>query len=274
MNLHDFTLEHGHRIWDGRHLKDSQYKVLRFCGFKDYAKKAMADFKPSDIYSFLDHLKAEGLSDATCNRYTAAISSILKHAQREELIDNVPQVIWKKAKSTRPRFFTEQEIEQSLAFFESCDHPWMADLFTLGINTGMRLGEILGINNPDSKTKGTISQCGRFVTLANTKNGSERVVPLNAAAKTALRNLDNYPASFYSHRKFYDTWEACRDEVAKNDKDFVFHVCRHTCATRLAMEFGTDSITLGKILGHRSMQTTAKYVHTKPDSIMSIMEQL
>ena len=34
--LLDFTLENGHRVWQDKHLKCSQTKIIRFTNFRDF----------------------------------------------------------------------------------------------------------------------------------------------------------------------------------------------------------------------------------------------
>ena len=274
ITIKQFAEDNAHRIWEGKHKSDSLAKITRLSGFSDFNKKPLDSYNPADIYAFMDSLSEQGLSDSTINRYLACISSVFKLAVDNEVVTHVPKVRWKKVKQSRPRYFTKEEVAALVNHFKQSKQPWMADFVELAVNTGMRLGEILGINNPKSKTTGTISKCYKYVTLSNTKNGEERLVPLNSNAKRALQNLNNMPFYFHSHRKFYDAWAEAKDELARHDEHFVFHVLRHTCATRLAMEFNVEPITLGTILGHRSMQTTKKYVHAQPDSISAVMAKL
>ncbi len=272
--LLSFAEATAHRLWHGKHLRDSQYMIQRLSNFNGNATKALDSFKAADIYAFVDHLKDQGLTDSTVNRYLACFSCLFGLAVEYELMTQAPKVRWKKVRNSRPRFFTGKEIEDLLAFLTASKNPWMAQLVILGLNTGMRLGEILSINQLGGKTYGAVSECGRFIYLSDTKTGEDRTVPLNQAAREALAALNMRPSEKYTHRRFYDTWNEARDELARGDKHYVFHVLRHTCATRLAMEFNIDSITLGKILGHRSQATTAKYVHAKPESLAAIMTKL
>lgn len=272
--LKAFADEHGHRMWHDRHLMNSLRMIKKVSTFRDFATRPITDFKPTDIEALMDSLAEEGLKDGTINRYLSAISSVFKEAVRKEVVTHAPSVRWKKESKGRPRYYTAKEVKDIIDFLKTSRDPWMADFVVIAVNTGMRLGEILGINNLDSKTYGKVSDCGSFVTLFDTKNGDERLVPLNKDAQWALENLMGTPSSYYTHARFYRTWWEAKDELARHDENFVFHVLRHTCATRLAMEFNVESLTIGKILGHRSTQTTQKYVHVQPDSIKAVMQKL
>jgi len=272
--LTTFMDANAHRLWHDKHLRDCQFMIQRLANFQDNQDKPLGEFTVKDILVFTDHLALVGLCDNTVNRYLACFSCLFNLAVEHEIIERKPRMKFHKVKSSRPRFFSDKEIIDLVNYLDHSNQPWMSHFVTLGVNTGMRLGEILGINNATSKTQGYVSDCGTYITLMDTKNGDQRLVPLNREARSALASLDMRPAGPYTHRKFYDTWAEARDALARNDKHFVFHVLRHTCATRLAMEHNVDSITLGKILGHRSIATTQKYVHTKPDALSAIMRKL
>jgi integrase len=315
--LETFTHKVAHRLWEDKHLKDSKRKVLWLATFKDNKHKPLSDYKPVDIYAFLDHLSKDiGLADATLNRYLAAFSCVFKLADEWDEIAKPPKVKWKPSGSERPRCFTREEEQAILTLFRSNPKTtWVADFTVLSINTGMRLGEILGINRklteaesqrtveadefdlPDSaneclglpkplplinkgllknlkKPYGVISDCDHFVTLSKTKNGEERLVALNSAAREALARLNNCPSQVFNHRKFYNAWSKAREQIAPGDMNFAFHVCRHTTATRLTMDFNTSGLAVGEIMGHKSLSTTKKYVHADRDNLTNIMNRL
>jgi len=261
MNITQFISEEASRLWEGKHLKDVRFQLGRFCAFNDYGQRDLGDFKPRDIHLFQDSLLEAGLKKSTVNRYNSAISAIFKHAVEEEVINHAPKFKWFKTKTARLRYFTDSECQQVIEFFDAHKHSWMKQLFIIGINTGMRLGEITQIG--DTAPVQIDSDGSKWVYLPQTKNGDERYVPLNKAAQKAIQELGGRVIDHYSHRTFYDAWEDCRYKVAKNDKEFVFHVCRHTCATRLANDLGAQTLVIGKMLGHRSQATTAKYVKAK-----------
>jgi site-specific recombinase XerD len=51
------------------------------------------------------------------------------------------------------------------------------------------------------------------------------------------------------------------------------HVLRHSCATMLTTK-GVSLATVGKILGHRSLQTTLKYSHTEDQALVAAAKLL
>lgn len=274
-NILQLAEKHAGRLWTGRHVKDSISKISIFNNFSDHSSLDIKELGAEHVYAFMDHMKSLGRSDSTVNRYLAALSVIFDLATDLNIIEQPPKFKWLKEPKPRPRFFSQNEIEQLIKFFRHDQSTsFMADFVILGCQTGMRLGEILSINNRNSKVIGKISDCGNYVELSNTKNGDDRVVPLTDDAREALARLDNRPFFVHTHRRFYDAWKLARGHIAPGDKNFVFHVCRHTCATQLAMDHGVDAITIGLVLGHKSLATTKKYIKVKRDSLASVMKKL
>ncbi len=270
--IKQFTLKEQRHIWEGageKHTQDSLVKLERFFSFQRYGERTLDSFKPRDIHLFFTWLEDDKkLAKSTINRYAASISSVFKHAVNEELIDHAPNFKWKKVKSERPRFLSQEEIDKMHWLFKNSGKSWMSELLTVGLQTGMRLGEILQVGDTAN-----ISSCGKFVENLICKNGDSRLVPLNQSAKSALQRLGKVKEVF-NHHEFYDLWREGRDRFANGDKNFVFHLCRHTCATRLANEFKINTLVIGKILGHRSQATTAKYVHEDKKVLLDIVEKL
>ncbi len=52
-----------------------------------------------------------------------------------------------------------------------------------------------------------------------------------------------------------------------DDKDFVIHVLRHTCCTRL-VSGGIDLRTVQKWMGHENIVTTMRYAQFVPENLL------
>ena len=140
----------------------------------------------------------------------------------------------------------------------------------------MRSGEITKISED------IITACGNYIHLATTKNGDSRNVYLNMEAKEAVHRLLKLNGNKFVHSTFYRIWDEMRDDflrrgIIKDQKDynsFVFHVFRHTCATNLSSNLHVPIPTISEVLGHKSIGTTMKYAHAKPDHVSEIMLSL
>ena len=113
-----------------------------------------------------------------------------------------------------------------------------------------------------------------YVHLLYTKNGDERYVYLNTKARQALWELDDCPKNHYIMYNFYAAWKCLRRDVLNGDERLVFHSLRHTFATRLANEFRLNNTVIAKIMGHRSLLTTSKYVKLMPKVQQSVCDSM
>jgi integrase len=129
----------------------------------------------------------------------------------------------------------------------------------------MRRGEILGLEwkNVDL-TRGLI-----YVT--NTKSSKDRVIPLNQDARSALESMKRIGRRVFSVDWIKVAWTASLSD-AKVD-DFRFHDLRHTAATRLA-DAGTDAFTIAAILGHSTIQMSARYTHATDERKRRAVERM
>ena len=69
-------------------------------------------------------------------------------------------------------------------------------------------------------------------------------------------------------------WAWVREEMGlKDDKDFILHALRHTCASRLVNK-GIDLYVVKEWLGHSSIQITERYAHLDPQKLVRAVEVL
>lgn len=281
----EFCEQNAADLWQGAHLIHTKRKIARFCAFKDHSTLKMAAIEASHLTAFNKSLSKDyGLKDGSINRYSAALSKLMNAAVVKKVLTEMPSVPWRDNGEGRVRYFTDEEQRALIAFFKKSKNPWMAHVVIFALQTGMRLGEIMGIGlDPDEvkhpfRSYGVLSPDEKYVDLYRCKNTSggerERRVGISPAALEALYNLNMRPLDSYNMHTFYAEWARARHRIAPGDKTFVFHVCRHTCATYMANEMNMNQRLIAEWLGHRSEATTAKYVHSKPETITGMAAQL
>ena len=132
--------------------------------------------------------------------------------------------------------------------------------------TGCRRNEILGLRWEDLDFE------AREMRLADSKTGA-RVVPMPPPAAKVLANLPRVPGNPWvfpgrkkgtHQRNLNDSWDRVRKRA---DLDGVrLHDLRHSFASR-ALALGESLPMIGKLLGHRQVQTTARYAHLAQESV-------
>lgn len=143
----------------------------------------------------------------------------------------------------------------------------------LALNTGMRLGEIIGL------TWEQVDWARGAVTLTRTKSGKSRSIPMNRAARAVLDPLrgDGTPTGPVFGKPNSVLAQTRRDfdqvRLAAKLEGLRFHDLRHTFATRLVTR-GVDIVTVSKLLGHSTILMTMRYSHPAPEDFRRAVGKL
>ena len=225
---------------------------------KFFADRYLHEITPRLIEEFKAK-RIEEVSPARVNRLLACLKSIYSKAilwGRYSGDNPVKKVKMFKENNERTRFLEKEEIIKLLS---NCNKG-LRPIVVVALNTGMRLGEILGLKWRDIDIQRGI------IYLYNTKNGEKRELPVNEQVKTAFIRTPKHPKSEFvfhlpdgSQRK--DIRFSFFTALAKSAiKDFRFHDLRHTFASQLVMG-GVDLNTVRELLGHKTMKMTLRYSH-------------
>ena len=69
-------------------------------------------------------------------------------------------------------------------------------------------------------------------------------------------------------------WAWAREEMGlKEDKEFIIHALRHTCASRLVNK-NIDLYVVKEWLGHSTIQVTERYAHLSPHKLAHAVMKL
>src|SRR3989454_5117792 len=118
----------------------------------------------------------KAVSPATVNRELAVVRHLLRLAVEEwGWLDKVPAVRLLKEPEGRLRFLTEDEIARLLAACAESQNPQLHAVVVVALNTGMRLGEIMGL------VWERVDFSRGVILLERTKRGRRREVPRNGA---------------------------------------------------------------------------------------------
>jgi site-specific recombinase XerD len=224
-----------------------------------------------DVRDYKQHLLAsQGRAAATVNRRLAAIRAFCAWARRQGLMADDPTegIADVPVPKQAPKALDERTVDRVLRRTEQSgnrrDH---AILMTLR-HTGVRVAELCDLRVGDvvtSERKGTL-------TVRAGKGMKQRTVPLNADVRRALATYLAHeragaaPADFlFLSRRTGTrlTEKAVRDIIAKygyqaHAEDAHPHAFRHSFATELLRK-GVPLTAVGALLGHESLQTTARY---------------
>ena len=227
------------------------------------------------------------LTNATVNRYLAALSHVFTYAINEwSWCESNP--VSKVSRLTEPRgrtrFLSKDEVidgelvkGEKTRLLEVCkasNNPYLYTVVMLAISTGMRQGEIMNLkwNQVDLK-KGQI-------TLFETKNGEIRVVPLVGPAHKLVKEMTQgigktllFPSKQHNDKptSLRNQWDKAL--IDAEITDFKFHDLRHTAASYLAMN-GASLHEIAEILGHKTLAMVKRYAHLTEQHTSSVVASM
>lgn len=234
----------------------------------ELAYRTMIGLSQQDVASFRDE-RLRSVAPSTAVRELAILSHVIEVAIRDwglPLSRNVVKLVRRPViRNERSRRLTGDEEQRLLDGCEAGKIPFLKTLVILAIETGMRRGEILGLKWSD------ISHNRRVFTLAMTKNGSGREVPLSQRAFQALSEWKSRGAidqSTIFPMKAGTLEQAWRRLLARsNVKALRFHDLRHEGVSRL-FERGLNMIEVSSISGHKELRMLKRYTHLSADDLV------
>ena len=275
--LQDLWKDNRRRIRDHKSAKSTEQRlsfVMEFLGWQT----DITTVRTRDLDRFVQHLeqtkqgRSGVLSPKTINRYLAAFQACMTWAHEREYIKAMPK--FPRFDEGEGRIHTvshddEARMDHWLRTAETQDNHSFEDVArvqALLLGMGFRINELLSITADNLIEDAD----GLWVQLygADTKTGYGREVPVPKPLEESLRAFvtEGWP----HYRRILKALKRAREALGIT-APISPHVYRHTTATRLD-KAGKGSGVIGKILGHRSPATTAKYIHPDKDSLRSALE--
>ncbi len=264
--------------------------------FSKWLDKPMANITAFDMRKWLNSYPG---APSGGNRIMNDLRGILTKAVAAGYLEKTPMFEVKRLKvdkSKKIKYLTRDYERKLMAGLDEYDEyrreldnqyegkfaDMLRPLVMVAIHTGMRKGELLNLKvNDIDFASGVITVVGMGdhsdshpKKKARTKSLQTRYIPLNAVSATILNDwLDQtdytelvFPNSSGQRAcdKFIDRrWYKAREAAGLTGK-IDFHGLRHTFGTRLA-ELRVDLVTIQELMGHESLDVTAKYLHTSPE---------
>lgn len=257
----------GHR--DGkRDLISLRHLFPRFTG------RDLNEVSPAEVRQYVWDRQAEGAAASTVNKEVGLLSKAINHARMwwDWDIPNPTRGCRAREPEGRIRWITRAEAAGLIRAAEANGRaPHLADFIRLGLYTGMRRGEMFGLEwRRVDLERGLL-----YLDPGHQKNRRRGSVPLNATARAALISrrrwvAEHCPGSPWVFAKAngdpikdvkHGFASACK---AAGIADFTVHDMRHTFASWLVME-GVSLYEVRDLLRHRSITQTERYAHLAPD---------
>ncbi len=269
------------------------YDLAKFSEF--LVIKIGAGYTVEDIDSYLIRTYLQFLANTgykKCNtavsrgRKLATLKSFFKYllAEGNVKVDPTMQLKMPRTKQKEPAYLTEPEYKRLLnavynnasKYFKERD---MA-IVTVLLGMGLRLSELVELNIGNVNfDDGTIK--------ATRKGNHERILP---ASREVIRSIQRYletRTNTTSHDPLFlsklnqridsaSVWRVVKKYLkqARIEKEkFSPHTLRHTFATTLLKQ-GENLLTIKKLLSHRNLRTTERYLHINDQDLRSAVGKI
>ena len=242
---------------DTDHGRKQKYYAQSFYNFWG-ANSPLTSITKDEWYKYIGQFQAT----ATNNRRASCINKIFNYAIGNGSIDASDRlkIKRKKEKLTRLYAFSRQD-EKSI--YDACDSLGFDDLkefITVLIDSGARAEELLFASAKDFQH---FSDGSFTLNLYRSKTETESNIGLKKRSQAILKRRGNSARFFMgSYKHYYRRFQLVKKFLGKaNDKNWVFHTCRHTCASRMA-EAGVPLAQVAEWLGHSpNSPVTSRYIH-------------
>jgi integrase/recombinase XerD len=237
--------------------------------FAKHCGRSPEQLGPEEIRAFQLHLLERGVSWSLFNQTVCALRFCYGITLGRS--EQVPHIPFGKRPKTLPSVLSPVEVASLL---QAADFQRDRVLLQVVYGCGLRLGELVNLQ------VGDIDSARMVVHVRLGKGQKDRLVPLSLRLLEELRN--------YWRRCRPATWlfPGQKSEQALTDggvqrlfgrvkrraglsKPCSLHTLRHSYATHL-LEAGVDLRTLQALLGHSSLETTARYLHISTQRLQQV----
>jgi len=265
-------------------------------------KHTVSSATTADLRGYLVVLADRGFAASSVARRLSAIRQLYRFLCAEGHRADDPAAIIEGPKRGRPlpKVLSVAEVDRLIAAARQAVEGARASelgrlralrllcLLELLYATGLRISELIAL--PASAARRDDDML-----IVRGKGGKERLVPLNGAAKSAMREYraalvqwcrqeDCAPQSKWLFASFSEAGHLTRQHAARELKELAVaaglrpeqvspHVLRHAFASHL-LHNGADLRVVQTLLGHADISTTQIYAHVLDERLKSLVRDL
>jgi len=254
---------------------------------------------------FLFYLKQQDMSNSTRAIALSALKWVITYGQvfeyegfpKTQIFDGDEYKTVKVEDVLKTKYIPDDIMNQIENALKQEDNILLKSLIEIGIDTGLRIGEVLELEK-DCLTE---DFTGKPVLHVNSnKNETERFIPVSRRVKRAVKNLDEITeegrealgteilAVYWQkiNKKYAELKQkpfreqikrfVKRHNITDEDKDLYnlkFHAFRHSLGTEM-LNKGMEMYEIADYLGHTSLHSTAGYAKIKNPTVQREYKKL
>jgi integrase len=226
------------------------------------------------VNKMMDILKAEHKnSNAVVNQKMGYLRVVLQEMEEDGFIEMIKFPKPRPTKNSKVHYLTKDMEDELLKYLIQNDYYETFDIVSCLIDLGCRVNELLNLE------KRFVDFDNNQINFNDRKNDQAVAVPMTDRVQVKIRRYYREVKDFdrlftLNYSELNAIWQKARKDLGYADKKFyTIHLCRHTCASRLAAA-GCPILLIKDWLGHEDIENTMIYAHLQPKALHSYVEVL
>jgi site-specific recombinase XerD len=240
--------------------------VGRVVAFAKHFGRSPERLGPEEVRAFQLHLLERRVSWSSFNQAVCALRFLYGTTLGRP--EQLPLIPYGKRPKSLPSVLAPQEV---LRLIDAAATPRDRVFVEVAYGCGLRLGELIHLRVAE------IDSARMVILVRHGKGAKDRLVPLSRRLLQELRaywRMDRptpwlFPGDRPGQPISGSNMQRRFGDLVKRvglTKHCSLHTLRHSYATHL-LEAGVDLLTLKMLLGHRTLETTTRYLHVRTDRL-------
>jgi len=273
--------------WTKKDYQNQMLRVNYWCSI--FGHRIITDLDIFDIREHVDTMLEDGQRPTTINRKKAVLSSVFNFALSRGYIDEnvVKGVVIDDDTKRRDRVLSKEERGKLLDACKQSSWDRLHLMVLTAMSTGARKSEIESLRWSD------INFRDGCTILKDSKNGAARTLYFPTVVLSEFKRFQEVGNGLIfasdikadQPRDIRKVWAKALKMAGISDKDilnpdgsikvekFTFHCLRHGFCSALS-DSGKELSQIAELAGHKSIQTTMRYIHQGNDQKKKIVDEL